>query len=90
MPYEYFKKAGICLKLSARQHCAIDVEVCIPVCSQERDTIASMGAAQKKKYLLEFHHDCLGNTILTDPTLPLLFQRFQDNVVSQTGICMYF
>jgi hypothetical protein len=49
MPYGYFKKAGICLKLSTRQQCAIDVEVCIPVCSQGRDIIASMGVVQKRK-----------------------------------------
>jgi hypothetical protein len=49
MPYGYFKKPGICLKLSTRRQCAIDVEVCIPVCSQERDTIVNMGAVQKRK-----------------------------------------
>ena len=49
MPYGYFNKAGICLKLSARRQCAIDIEVCIPVCTQKRDTIATMGAVQKKR-----------------------------------------
>jgi hypothetical protein len=49
MPFGYFKKAGICLKLSAIWQCKINLEVCIPVCSQGRDTIASMGAVHKRK-----------------------------------------
>jgi hypothetical protein len=89
MPYGCFKKARICLKLSAGWQCAIGVEVCIAmcqVCSQGRNTIACVGAEQKRKNLLEFHHDCLDITILTETMLPILFQCFQDNVANQTDI----